>query len=143
VSPGHDTIDTMTEYTDQERETLRTAAFGAIFLVSHADPGFLSTIKESLAGSKALTQASPQLRDLLRSGGLPHMPRGSEAEVEASVLSALQQSTAILQAKAPAELDGYRTAVVSACDEVAEASGGVKDTETAAVAKVKTALGVS
>jgi hypothetical protein len=135
-------IGTMTEYTDDERQTLRTAAFGAVFLVSHADPGFLATFKESVAGSKALTQVSPQLRDVFKSGGLPQLPKGSASEVESAVLSALQQSTAILQAKAPADLDGFRTAVVSACDSVAGASGGVKDAETAAVTKVKAALGV-
>ncbi|HET6214248.1 MAG TPA: hypothetical protein VFE14_15390 [Micromonosporaceae bacterium] len=132
----------MTDYTDEERQTLRTAAFGAVFLVSAADPGFFATIKESLAGSKALASASPELQNLFKSGGVPKLPKGSPAELEATVLSALQQSTTILQAKAPTEVDGFRTAVVTACDDVAGASGGVKDSETAAISKVKTALGV-
>jgi len=133
----------MTEYTEQERDTLRTAAFGALFLVSHADPGFLGSIKESFAGSKALADSSPTLRDLLKSGGLPPVPKGSPAEIETGVLSALQQSTAILQAKSPEELDGFRSAVATACDQVATAHEGVTETETAAVAKVRAALGVT
>src|SRR5262245_9144576 len=43
-------IASMTVYTDQERDTIRTAAFGAMTLVSAADPGFLSMFKESMAG---------------------------------------------------------------------------------------------
>jgi hypothetical protein len=133
---------TMTDFTEQERETLRTGAFGAMFLVSNADPGFFATLKESLAGSKALASASPQLRDLFKSGGVPQMPKGgSLADVESGVLSALQQSTQILQAKAPDQLHDYRTVVMQACEQVAEAHQGVKDTETAAVGKVRTALG--
>ncbi len=133
----------MTEYTDQERQTLRTAAFGAMFLVSHSDPGFIDMFKESLAGSKALTETSPELRDLLKSGGIPKIPKGTPTEIESNVLGALQQSTAILQAKNPAELDGFRAAVVTACDRVASASGEVTETETVAVNKVKAALGAA
>jgi len=133
----------MTEYTDQERQTLRTAAFGAVFLVSNADPGFFDMVKESFAGSKALAGTTPELRDLLKSGGIPQIPKGSPTEVESNVLSALQDSTSILQAKNPAELDAFRTAVVTACDRVANAAGGVHEAETAAVGKVKAALGAA
>jgi hypothetical protein len=134
--------DAMTDFTDQERDTLRTGAFGAMLLVSNADPGFLATIKESFAGSKALATASPELRDLFKSGGVPQMPKGgSTADVESGVLTALQQSTAILQAKAPDQLQSYRAVIMQACEQVAEAQGGVKDTETAAIDKVRGALG--
>jgi hypothetical protein len=131
----------MTQYTDQERQTLRTAAFGAMFLVSNADPGFFASVKESMAGSKALVSSSPELRELLKSGGMPQLPKGSPTEVELGVLAALQQSTEILQAKDPGELDSFRAAVANAVDQVAAASGGVRPSEAAAVAKVKLALG--
>jgi hypothetical protein len=140
VAAGDDP--TMTDFTDQERDTLRTGAFGAIFLVSNADPGFFATIKESFAGSKVLATASPDLRDLFKSGGVPQMPKGGDAaDIEAGVLTALQQATGILQAKAPDQLDNYRTVIMQACEQVAGASEGVKDTETAAIDKVRTALG--
>lgn len=131
----------MTEYTDQERQTLRTAAFGAVFLVSHADPGFFASFKESIAGAKALAGASPELQSVFKSGGLPEIPKGSPAELESGVLTALQQSAGILQAKSPQDLTEFRTIISSACDQVANASGGVRDTETAAIAKVKSAIG--
>ncbi|MEV0457041.1 hypothetical protein [Catellatospora methionotrophica] len=131
----------MTEYTDQERQTLRTAAFGAVFLVSHADPGFFASFKESIAGAKALAGASPELQAVFKTGGLPEIPKGSPAELESGVITALQQSTGILQAKSPQDLTEFRSVIAAACDQVANASGGVKDTETAAIAKVHAALG--
>lgn len=129
----------MTEYTDEERKTLRTAAFGAVFLVSHADPGFFASFKESIAGAKALAGASPDLQAVFKSGGLPEVPKGSPADMEAGVLTALQQSAGIL-AKDPQDLAEFRAVITAACDQVAGASGGIKDTETAAIAKVKSAL---
>lgn len=133
----------MTEYTDQERQTLRTAAFGAVFLVSKADPGFFDTMKESFAGSKAFATASPELRDLLKSGGIPKVPGGSPSEIEAGVLSALHNSTEILQAKGQPELDGFRSAVSTAVDQVAAAAGGgTSPAEQEAITKVKAAIGV-
>jgi hypothetical protein len=133
----------MTEYTDQERQTLRTAAFGAIYLVSSAEPGFIDMVKESLAGSKALASSSPELRDLLKAGGVPQIPKGSPGEVESNILNALSQSTSILQAKGGPELDGFRRAVTTAMDQVASAAGDTSPKEAAEISKVKEALGVA
>ena len=58
----------MADYTDEERDTVRNAAFGAIALVSKADPGFFSSFKESLAGSKALASAPKEITEILRVG---------------------------------------------------------------------------
>lgn len=133
----------MTEYSDQERQTIRTAAFGAIFLVSRADPGFFDMMKESFAGSKAFANASPELRGLLKSGGLPQIPKGSPAEIESGILVALTRSASILQAKGQPELDGFRAAVTSAVDQVARAAGDVSGEEIAAIGKVKAAIGAT
>jgi hypothetical protein len=132
----------MTEYSELERQTLRTAAFGAVYLVSSAEPGMMDMVKESFAASKAFAASSPELRDVLRAGGLPKVPKGSPTEIENGVLNALQQSTSILQAKGQPELDGFRSAVTTAIDDVAEAAGGTSSAETAAIGKVKAALGV-
>jgi hypothetical protein len=58
------------------------------------------------------------------------------------VLEALQQSTTILQTKGQPELDGFRSAVTTAVDQVAMAAGGTSEAESAAIGKVKAALGV-
>jgi hypothetical protein len=133
----------MAEYTDEERDTIRTAAFGAIMLVSKADPGFLAGFKETMVGSKTLAGASPELRELLKSGGFPTPPKGTPEEVDKAVLSALEKSVTILQEKGAAEADGFKALIVEACNKVAEASKGVDPAETEAIGRVKGALGVS
>ena len=132
----------MTDYSDQERQTLRAAAFGAVYLVSQAEPGLFDAVKESFAGSKAFASASPELRDLLKSGGIPKIPAGSRSDIESGVLKALTDSTAILQAKGQSELDGFRNVVTSAVESAAAAADDTSPNEVAAISKVKTALGV-
>jgi hypothetical protein len=131
----------MTTYTDSERQTLRTAAFGAVYMVSKADPGFMDMVKESYAGSKALASSSPELKDLLRHGGMPQMPKGQPQDIEAGVLSALNESQTILQGKGGNELNDFRSAVTNAVDQVASAAGGgISQREAEAIGKVKAAL---
>jgi len=61
-------------------------------------------LQESFAGSKAMANSSPELRDLLKSGGIPPVPKGPRPK--SGILTALQQSTAILQSKGQPERDG-------------------------------------
>ncbi len=133
----------MTDYSDQERDTVRSAAFGAMALVSKADPGFFAMFKESMAGSKALANASPELQELLKSGGLPNPPKGKPEEIDKAILTSVEQAVAILQQKGPEEVEGFKAIIVDACNKVAEASKGVAPAETEAIGKVKSALGVS
>jgi hypothetical protein len=132
----------MTDYTDEEKATLRNAAFGAMMLVSAADPGFFAMFKESMAGAKALAAAPPELQALFKGGGMPSVPKGGGAEVETNVLGQLQQATQILQAKAPQDLQSYRDVIAAACDQVASASKGVAESETAVIGRIKAAVGV-
>ncbi|HEY7225115.1 MAG TPA: hypothetical protein VH561_16195 [Micromonosporaceae bacterium] len=132
---------TTTMYTDQERRTLRTAAFGAVYMVSSAEPGFFDMVKESFAGSKAFAKSS-ELRDILRSGGMPQMPQGSPEDIEQGVLSALTESQQILESKGPNDLAGFRDAVSGAVDEIAKAAGGgASPREAEAIDKIKAAMG--
>ena len=132
----------MTEFNDQERQTIRTAAFGAIYLVANAEPGLFDLVKESFAGSKGFASSSPELRDLLKTGGIPQVPKGSPTDIESGVLTALSQSTSILQAKGQPELESFRNAVTTAIDQVAAAADDVSANEQAAIGKVRVALGV-
>ena len=50
--------------------TLKTAAFGAVFLVSNADPGPVSMIKESFAASDTISGSSGLVREVLTTGAL-------------------------------------------------------------------------
>jgi len=127
----------MTVYTEEEGRTLRTAVFGAMVLVSTADPGSLD--EESYAGAKAVEHLSPALREVLRADR-PELPSGTVSDVEVGVLDALRRSARIVAAKAPAEAGAFPTAVLAICREVAMADGQVAEAESAVVAKVRAAL---
>lgn len=133
----------MGELSAEERTVLKTAAFGAVFLVSNADPGFFAMLKESFAASGALAGTTGLVKDVLTTGALPKLPRKSPEEVEAIVLPALERSVAILREKAPAEVENYRAAVVAAAERSAHAAHGVNADEAEMITKVRTALGLS
>jgi hypothetical protein len=132
----------VSELTAEEKSTLKTAAFGAVYLVSDADPGLFAMFRESFAASDALAGATGLVKEVLTTGPLPKLPRASTAEVEALVLPALERSVAILREKAPAEVDNYQAAVVTAVEQAASAAHGVNAREADTVAKVKAAVGV-
>lgn len=128
--------------TEEDKQTLKTAAFGAVFLVSNADPGFFSMLRESFAASGALAGSTGLVKDVMTAGALPRLPKDSPEQVEAVVLPALRQSVQILTAKVPEELENYRTTVLGAANRVANAAEGVSADEEAMLAKVRIALGV-
>ncbi|WP_326555051.1 hypothetical protein [Micromonospora sp. NBC_01813] len=130
----------MAELTDDERDTLKTGAFGAVYLVSNADPGLFSMVKESFAASDAFAGATGLVKNVLTTGGLPKLPRDTPEAVEALVLPALRRSVAILTAKSPHDLEHYRATVAGAADRVAGAASGVDAAESAIIVKIKQAL---
>ncbi|MFI7609198.1 hypothetical protein ACIBTV_29365 [Micromonospora sp. NPDC049366] len=126
--------------TDEERLTLKTGAFGAVFLVSNADPGVLSVLRESAAASGAFADASGVVKEALTSGPLPRLPRDSALEIESTVLPALTRSVRILSEKSPTEVAAYRSLVLAAADRVARAHAGVAPAEEAVIARIRAAL---
>ncbi|MBQ0900585.1 hypothetical protein [Micromonospora sp. U21] len=126
--------------TDEERLTLKTGAFGAVFLVSNADPGMLGVIRESVAASGALADASGVVKEALTSGPLPRLPRDSQLEIESVVLPALDRAMRILREKSPADVDAYRAVVLAAADRVARAHDGVAPAEAAVIDRIREAL---
>lgn len=127
--------------TDDEHTLLRRATFGAIALVSRADPGFLATFKESMAGSRALQEAPEDVQRLLTDGGaFPAPATGSPEEVEQQVVDDLRRSVQVLCAKAPRQVAGFRTVIMTAAEQVADASGGVAETERRTIEKIHDAL---
>jgi len=131
----------MTEYTDAEKQSMRSAAFGAVFLVSQADPGMIDMIKESFAASKSFAKASGDIQGVFRGMSVPKIPKGNPGEIETGVLSQLSSSVETLQTRAPADVDAYRHIVLDACTSAAEAAKGVSAPETEMLSKVMKALG--
>lgn len=129
------------ELTDEERATLKTAAFGAVFLVANVEPGAISLIKESFAASHAFADTTGLVREVLTTGNLPRLSNLAPDDVPAAVLPALRRSVRILRAKAPGELTGYRAAVLTATEQAARAHHGISRDEAAMLETVRAALG--
>jgi hypothetical protein len=125
---------------EEEKTTVRNAAFGAVYLVSNADPGVVAMIKESFAASAALARAGGSVGELLTEGGLPSVPKAEAAELAEKVLPELTEALSLLKEKEPDDLAAYRAAVAEACDKVAEASKGVSDAEAAVLERIKKIL---
>ena len=129
---------------ETEIETLRKGAMGAGLLVAVSDRGFFDTFKEAGALAKHLAAArgnseSPLVRRLAegRAGfGLTSSP----AEIESETLDALRSSVELLQAKAPDQLESYRSFVLDIARSVSSAAGGGDQAESATVEKLNAAL---
>jgi hypothetical protein len=135
-----------TEFTDTEIETLRKGATGAGMLVAVSDRGFFDTFKEAGALAKHLSNAreksdSALIRRLGEGRGTGFGITDSPAEIESETTEALRTGTQLLQTKAPEELEAYRSFVLDLARSVASAAGGGDEKETAAVEKVRSALG--
>jgi hypothetical protein len=125
--------------TDEERKTVRSAAVRAGALVAQAEPGFFDTFKESLAASKAVKAASPEVQQLLI-GGLPELPSGGTEDANARTLELLRQAVGILTQKAPHLVEEYRQVVLKSANDVAAAADETSQNETAAVREIERAL---
>ncbi|GAA3743913.1 hypothetical protein [Micromonospora maritima] len=130
----------MDRLTADEQLTLKTGAFGAVFLVSNAVPGVLAMVRESIAASGALADVGGVVKEALTTGPLPQLPRDSALEIESVVLPALGRAVEILRAKSPADVEAYRSVVLAAADRVAQAHRGVEPAEAATIDKIRRAL---
>ncbi|MEU6020781.1 hypothetical protein [Micromonospora sp. NPDC047134] len=126
--------------TDEEMSTLKTGAFGAVFLVSDADPGVLALFRESFAASAAIVGASGVVETALRSGPLPKLPRRSAADVEGVVLPALREAVRVLAEKSPEDVAVYRSVVLAAADRTARAHNGISAAEAQVIERIAEAL---
>jgi hypothetical protein len=131
--------------TETEIETLRKGATGAGMLVAVSDKSFFDSFKEAGAMAKHLAAAksgaeSALVRQVAEGRGTGFGLTASPSEVESGTLEALQSAKELLQAKAPEELDAYRSFVLDLVRSVSSAAGGGDEAEAAAIAKVEAAL---
>jgi hypothetical protein len=127
----------MTAYTEAEGQTLRTAVFGAMVLVSTADPG--SVDEESYAGIRAMSLLPDDMHAVIAAAP-PSLPRGSASDVESGVLAALRSAVEIVGAHEPRDVAIFRAAVTEMCRSVAGADGEVAVAEKEMVTRVVEAL---
>jgi hypothetical protein len=134
------------DFTEEEWDALHKGVTGAGMLVSVGDRDFTDSFGEASALAHRLLEEHEQseselVRELAGVGGTGFGFTLSAKKAEAETLEALRSATAILAAKAPDEADAYRKLVLDVADAVANAKSGLEPGETAAIEKVKEALG--
>ena len=137
---------TKSDFTEDEWKAIQKGVTGAGMLVSVSDRDFTDSFGEASALAKALAAqhaqgASDLMREIAGTHGTGFGLTASPQEVETETLAALGTAMGALGAKAPDEVENYKQLVVGIADAVAEAKGGVSEQETAALEKVKAALG--
>ena len=136
---------TKADFTEEEWKTMQKGVTGAGLLVSVGDRDFSDSFGEAGALAKYLAEerdqnASELIRELAHVHGSGFGFTASQQEVETETLTALRSALATLAAKAPDEVPAYKQLVFGVAETVAEAKGGVKPGETAAIEKIKGTL---
>lgn len=137
---------TKADFTEEEWGAMQKGVTGAGMLVSVGDRDFTDSFGEAGALAKYLGEQreasqSQLVRELAGVRGTGFGLTASQQEVEAETLAALRSASATLAAKAPDEAGAYRQFVLDAAGAVAEAKGGVKPGEFAAIDAIRGALG--
>ena len=134
-----------TDFTEQEWEQLRQGATGAGLLVSVSDRSFFDSFKEAGSLAKHLAGGrsgeSELIRELSSERGTGFGVKSSPQEIESETIDALTAAVKILEAKAPDEVNAYRSFVLELAEKVGKAAGGGDEAEAAAVEKIRAALG--
>jgi hypothetical protein len=140
-------VATKADFTEEEWKALQSGAGGAGMLVAISDSGFWDTFKEASALAKHVSAAhtaneSALVREITdHFNSHPFGVTASPQEIETGTIDSLHAGVAALQAKSPEDLDAYRKFVLDIAQSVAEAAHGVAPSETAAIDKVRAALG--
>ena len=135
------------DFSEDEWDALQKGVTGAGMLVSVADRDFTDSFGEASALAKQLAthreSESELVRDLSATHGTGFGMTASPEEILEGTINALTSAVETLAEKAPAELEAYRSLVLDVANAVAEAKGGVKGAETAAIEKITAALGAA
>jgi hypothetical protein len=143
-----DPMATKQDFTEEEWKAIQKGVTGAGMLVSVSDRDFTDSFGEAGALAKYLGQQrekseSELIREIAHVHGTGFGLTDSPQKVEEETLAALRSAIATIAAKAPDETDVYRELVLGLADAVAGAKGGVTPDETAAVDKIREAVGAA
>jgi hypothetical protein len=140
---------TRQDFSDEEWAALQRGLTGSGMLVSISDRDFTDSFGEAGALGKFLAGqqvagATDLIREVSKTRGTGFGLTSSQDEVRNQTLESLRSSVALLQAKAPDEVEPYRALVIGVADAVANAKGGgTSEIEAAAIAQIREALGAS
>ncbi|WP_433683984.1 hypothetical protein [Nocardia sp. CA-119907] len=122
--------------TDQDKSTLRTAAYGAVSLLAAAG----APHKGITHGSIALTSATGLVGHVLAAKSKDiHLPGKSVAELADQVLPALTAAMSLLGKQYPEEADNFRGTVLVAVEAAAQSRKGEPSPAVAVMARKVTA----
>lgn len=140
-----DTMAGKADFTEQEWDDLKQGVTGAGMLVSAAHRDFTDSFGEASSIAKQLAahreSESELVRDLSSTRGTGFGLIASPNEVVEGTIKALGNAVAVLNQKAPDELQPYRDLVLDVATAAAEAKGGIQDEESAAMERIRSALG--
>ncbi|WP_343955042.1 hypothetical protein [Nonomuraea longicatena] len=127
--------------TDQDKNTLRTAAYGAVSLMAAADMAG-KPHRAATEGSLALAAATGVIGHVLAAKIKDiDMNVKSVAELADRTLPALTASMALLKAQDPEEADNFRSTVMIAVESAARTQrGGLSPTTADMIRKITAAL---
>ena len=132
------------DFTEQEWEQLRKGATGAGLLVSVSDRSFFDSFKEAGSLAKHLAGGrsgeSELVRELASERGSGFGVRSAPQEIESETVEALRGAVSTLQAKAPDEVEAYKSFVLEVAEAVGKAAGGGEAAEAATIEKIRAAL---
>jgi hypothetical protein len=132
------------DFTEQEWEQLRKGATGAGLLVSVSDRSFFDSFKEAgslakhLAGGRS--DESELVRELAGERGSGFGVKSAPQEIESETVEALRGAVSTLRAKAPDEVEAYRSFVLEVAEAVGKAAGGGDTAEAATIDRIRAAL---
>lgn len=139
---------TKATFSVNEWQVLQWAVADTMTLLSMADPGFWDTFKETTAAAKFISGArvsseSALVRDL---AGDARTKRDKSAtatptDMADRVAERVGFATQLVADKAPEDLQAFKEFIVGVARATAEAAGGVGPSESAAIARIETALG--
>ncbi|MFI8930550.1 hypothetical protein ACIG3E_23060 [Streptomyces sp. NPDC053474] len=126
---------TLTALTAQDKDTLRTAAYGAVSLMAAADAAG-KPHKTATLGCIALTSATGQVGHILaEKTRIKNLGGASTAALAEQVLPALAAAVELLQRHSPAEAANFRITVAIAVEAAARAHQAEPGPALAAMAR--------
>ena len=133
------------DFTEEEWDQLRKGATGAGLLVSGSDRSFLDTFKEATSLASHFDGSRDDDSQLVRelaseSGTAGFGVVASPSEVDNGTMDALRGAVETLRAKAPDELENYRSFVLELAETVARSAEGGDEPEAATVERIRAAL---
>jgi hypothetical protein len=159
-------MSTQSDYSVEDWKAISAApVLSGLFLSLSDASGPIGLTKEALAVSRAINESvsgnAPEvvksLADSVKTAGgrpeLPDVPKGDRATMRAALISHIKAAVTAVETKSPAEVEGYKSWLVSVAVKVSQASkeggflgiGGtlVSPEEQEALAQLARTLGVS